>query len=196
MVARTSLAAIGCVLGLASTGCAGGRAAGAATVGPNASVIQVTADRHHHRSDRPASRPPAPRVSTLGVTRIATLVSSCWSASGPGVCADGAPGHAGQILRSSSDAPVRVDLRLAAHDVHFETARVIPPGAERDVAHVRARPLDRVGRRWTVCLSPRARRANDLLIFARFAQGDMLADLRLEPAHTPPPHTLSVQRCR
>jgi hypothetical protein len=197
MVARASLAAIGCVLVLASAGCAGGRAAGAATVGPSASVIQVTADPHHHRSGQPALRPPAPRVSTLGVTRIATLVSYCWFASGQGICADGAPGHAAQILRWNSNTPVRVELRLAAHDVHFETARVIAPGAERDLAHLRAPPLDRVGRRWIFCLPPRARRANDLLIFARYARGDMLADLRLVPARTPPTHTLSpvVQRC-
>lgn len=152
-------------------------------------IVQVKADRGGNRSSPPALRPPAPHVITLGATRIATLVSYCWNESRRGVCADGAPGHAGQTLRWTVDASVRVDLRLAAHDVHFETARIVRSGAERDVVHLRARPLDRAGRGWILCLPHNAQRANDLLIFARFAQGDMLADLRLRPAQASGTHT-------
>ena len=197
MVSHTKLAEIGLLL-LTGAGCADrGPTAGPATVGPSPSATQAPPDRHHHRSGRPALRPPAPRVSTIGITRIATLVSYCWNESGNGVCADGAPGHASHVLRWRADAPVRVDLRLAADDVSFQTARIVPPGAERDFGYVRVRPLDRNGRSWIFCLPPHARRANDLLISARFADGDMLADLRLEPEHRPRPHTHSPlgQRC-
>jgi hypothetical protein len=52
---------------------------------------------------------------------------------------------------------------------------------------IRARALDSTARSWTICLTPHARRATDLLISARFAHGDLFADVRLSPAHAAPP---------
>jgi hypothetical protein len=128
----------------------------------------------------PAPLPPRPQVSTHGVTRYASLVSYCWSEARRGVCADGAPGRPAQNLVWSAGAALRVDLRLPAHDVHFDTVRIRKLGTpSRDVIHLGARRLDPTGRRWLVRLPLPARPATDLLIVARFAEGDLLADLGL-----------------
>jgi hypothetical protein len=138
------------------------------------------------KPDRPSVlRPPVPRVTTLGVTRAATLVSYCWSHSTPGgggrgVCADGAPGHPAHILRWRPGVTVTIDLRLPASDVHIEVARIA--GFAKPVHNtIGLRPLreDPQGRSWTVQLPRTASRSTDLLIFARFAHGDIYADLGL-----------------
>jgi hypothetical protein len=124
----------------------------------------------------PAVRPPAPRLTTLGVTRAATLVTYCWA----GTCADGVAGQPDHILRWRAGATIRLDLRLPAHDVSVEAERIVKLGAApRGVVAIHARRLDEGGRRWALRIPSRAGRATDLLISARFAGGDMLADLGL-----------------
>jgi hypothetical protein len=89
----------------------------------------------------------------------------------------GRPDH---ILRWRAGATVRLDLRLPAHDVSVKAERIATPGARpRGVVRLHARRLDGTGRRWALRIPSRARRATDLLIFARFEGGDMLADLGL-----------------
>jgi hypothetical protein len=133
-----------------------------------------------------AVRPPTPLVSTLGATREATLFSYCWQharleGGGSGVCADGAPGSPAQILQWRPGAAVTVDLRLPAHDVLIAAARIGGFGRPmRDVVHLHRRRVDRVGRRWLIRLPERAGRATDLLISARFPNGDLGADLGLQ----------------
>jgi hypothetical protein len=133
----------------------------------------------------PAVRPPRPRITTLGATREATLFSYCWQQARPGgggtgVCADGAPGSPAQFLRWRPGTAVTVDLRLPAHDVLIDAARIGGFGRPmRDVVHLRARGVDRAGRRWLIRLPKRATRDTDLVISARFASGDLGADLGL-----------------
>lgn len=128
-------------------------------------------------------RPPIPRVSSLGVTRRATLVSYCWSETFPGggrgVCADGTPGDPAQTLRWRPGARIRVDLRLPAHDVRIQAVRFPGGIGTRPIHIVRLKivRVDQAGRRWTLHLSRRATRDTDLLIFATFANGDIAGDL-------------------
>jgi hypothetical protein len=136
------------------------------------------------------TRPPAPLVSTLGVSRSATIVSYCWTRARPGggrvgECADGMAGHPDHTLRWRPGAAVSIDLRLPAHGVTFQTQRISRPG--RPPVHfpplsIRARRVDRAGRRWSIRLPARSRRDTDLLIAATFANGDVFADLGLRPA--------------
>jgi hypothetical protein len=128
-------------------------------------------------------------VSTLGVTRSATLVSYCWSehlAGGldVGRCADGNPGHAAHTLRWRPGARVGVDLRLPAHDVRIEAVRIAGRPGRRpgQVVRLHAARVDSVGRRWAVRLPQRASNDTDLLISAQFADGDVEADLGLRRA--------------
>jgi hypothetical protein len=124
----------------------------------------------------PAADPPVPRLTTLGVTRTATLVSYCWG----GRCSDGPGGQSDHILRWRAGATVRLDLRLPAHDVSVEAERIVTPGAApRGVVALHARPLDGTGRRWAFRIPSRASRATDLFISAYFAGGDILADVGL-----------------
>jgi hypothetical protein len=124
----------------------------------------------------PAGGPPAPRLTTLGVTRTATLVSYCWG----GMCADGVAGQPDHVLRWRAGGTVRLDLRLPARDVSVKAERIVTPGAaSRGVVALHARRLDGTGRRWALRIPSRAGRATDLLISARFAGGDILADLGL-----------------
>jgi hypothetical protein len=133
-----------------------------------------------------AVRPPALRVSTLGTRREATLFSYSWQQARPGgggigVVADGAPGSPAQILRWRPGRAVTVDLRLPADHVRIDAARIGGFGRPmRDVVHLRAHQVDRAGRRWLVRLPKRAGRDTDLLISARFANGDLGADLGLK----------------
>jgi hypothetical protein len=134
------------------------------------------------------TRPPAPVVSTLGVSRSATIVSYCWTQARPGGagvggCADGTADHPDHRLRWRPGATVTIDLRLPAHGVTFQTERISSPG--RPPGHtltVSARRVDRAGRQWIIRLPARAERDTDLLIFATFANGDVFADLGLQPA--------------
>ena len=130
-------------------------------------------------------RPPTPRISTLGVTRLASPFSYCWEQAlaggkGAGVCADGAPGAPAHSLRWRPGAPVSIDLRLAAHNVQIEVAR-IGGFAQRmhDVVHLNARRVDQAGRLWVIRLPQRAIQDTDLLISALFANGDLSADIGL-----------------
>lgn len=126
-------------------------------------------------------RPPIPRVSTLGASRMATLISYCWTVQMPGggesgTCADGNPGHPAHVLRWRPRTKIRVDLRLAAHEVRVQAAQ-IKRGRFRHVLDVRALPSDPGRRWWTLRLPRLAGRDTDLLISAFFADGDIDADL-------------------
>jgi hypothetical protein len=135
------------------------------------------------------TRPPAPLVSTLGVSRSATVVSYCWTQTRPGggrvgQCADGIAGHPDHTLRWRPGAAVSVDLRLPAHGVTFQTQRISDPGRAPVHFHpltIRARRVDRAGRHWSIRLPTRSKRDTDLLIAATLANGDVFADLGLQP---------------
>jgi hypothetical protein len=75
---------------------------------------------------------------------------------------------------------VTIDLRLPASDVHIEVARI--GGFAKPVHNtigLRAHREDHEGRSSTVKLPRTASRSTDLLISARFARGDLYADLGL-----------------
>ena len=145
-------------------------------------------------------RPPAPLVSTLGVSSPATLVSYCWTQTRPGgggvgECADGVAGHPDHTLPWRLGTAVAIDLRLPAHGVKFQTERISSPG--RPPGHpltVRARRVDRAGRHWIIRLPARAKRDTDLLIFAIFANGDVFADLGLQPARAGQAGDVEIQQ--
>ncbi|MEA2638503.1 MAG: hypothetical protein QOE18_1560 [Chloroflexota bacterium] len=99
-----------------------------------------------------------------------------------GVCADGAPGHPARTLYWRAGAAVTIDLRRPASDVQIGVARI--GGFAKPIHNnfgLRARRDDPEGRRWTVTLARSATRSTDLLISARFAPGDLDADLGLRP---------------
>jgi hypothetical protein len=129
----------------------------------------------------PDARPPAPRLTTLGVTRSATLVSYCWpQGANSQMCADGVAGRPAHILRWRAGAAIRLDLRLPARSVRVDAARIAEAGGPlRGQVHLHPRRLDGTGRRWELRIPRRAGRVTDLLIFARFEHGDFLADLGL-----------------
>lgn len=139
-------------------------------------------------------RPPTPRVTTLGVTRAATLVSYCWSQHSPdgmgsGVCADGvlATPSASRSLSWRPRHAIYLDLRLPAHDVTVDVVRVARSGAApRDRVRLRVRQLGAGGRRWFVVVPRRALRANALVIGAQFDEGGLSAAIGLRPARTRP----------
>jgi hypothetical protein len=168
-----------------------GGASSLPTVGPQlvAQLRRLTAVPTPSPSWFQTVRPPMPRVSTLGVTRDATLWGYCWSQAraeggGVGVCADGAPGSPAHTLRWRFGTAVIIDLRLPAHDVRIDVARIggfgRPP---HDVIHLRAHHVDRT--RWLVVLPEAAAHGTDLLISATFANGDLSADLGLEQRPRP-----------
>jgi hypothetical protein len=151
----------------------------------------VTADVLPGRSGHHRPRPPVPRVSTLGVTRSATLVSYCWSehvagGGASGTCVDGIPGHPAHTLDWRPSAKLRVDLRLPAHDVQIQAVRITsgiggrPSGIGGRPSHVvrlHVARVDRAGRLWTVRLPQRSASDTDLMISAFFTDGDIEADL-------------------
>ena len=146
------------------------------------------------------TRPPAPLVSTLGVSSPATLVSYCWTQTRPGgggvgECADGVAGHPDHTLPWRLGTAVAIDLRLPAHAVKFQTERISSPGRPpgRPLT-VRARRVDRAGRHWIIRLPARAKRDTDLLIFAIFANGDVFADLGLQPARAGQAGDVEIQQ--
>lgn len=150
-------------------------------VGKGASAIAASGGSGSEH--RPAQHPPVPRVSTLGATRSATLVSYCWTVrdaggGGHGVCADGIPGHAAHTLHWRPGAKIGVDLGLPAHNVQVQTDRIDSTGGRpRHVVQLHVTRADSAGRRWTVHLTRRSERDTDLLIFATFHDGDVEADL-------------------
>jgi hypothetical protein len=135
-----------------------------------------------------AARPPIPRVSTLGVTRSATLVSYCWTRHLPGgtnagACADGQPGAPANTIRWRPGVKVRLDLRLPAHGVQIQAARFSSAGSRPSrLVQLKITRIDPSGRRWMFRLPRRAKHATDLLISARFANGDIEAELGLRRA--------------
>jgi hypothetical protein len=169
-VAALGLAILIAVAAIAASTSRGGRAA---TV-------------HAAKPQRPsATGPPRPRVTTLGATRSASLVSYCWNrptshGGSTGVCADGIPGRPAHTLDWRPGAPVAIDLSSPPSDVQIQLARFTRFG--RQIAAMIVLPGhrdDHVGRRWTVTIPATARRSTDLLISAHFARGDIYADLGL-----------------
>ncbi len=128
--------------------------------------------------------PPTPRLSTLGVTRSASLVSYCWTRH--------LPGGTAHTLRWRPGVKVRLDLRLPAHGVQIQAARFTSAGSRPShLVQLKITRIDARGRRWMFRLPRRAKHATDLLISARFANGDIEADLGLgrqspEASITPP----------
>lgn len=125
--------------------------------------------------------PPRPRVSTLGVTRSAELVSYCWEyqnadGTGSGQCADGEVGAPARSLRWRSPHRLVVDFRLPVHHVGIEAVRMTD-GRQRHVVRPRVAKADSSGRRWVFRLPRRAARDNILLVSATFQQGDVEAEL-------------------
>ena len=168
---------------------------GAAAAG-SASATRPSSAKSVLRTDAgaPRMRPPAPLVSTLGTSRSATLlVSYCWTqplrgGGGRETCADGTLGHPAHTLRWRPGAPITIDLRLPAHDVHIQAAQIAAGGRPSgEMLFVRARRLGRTGRRWSIRLPVRAERDNDLLISATFTRGDIFAELGLETIHSGAP---------
>jgi hypothetical protein len=96
------------------------------------------------------------------------------------MCADGASGHPAHTLYWRPGVAVTIDLRLPASDVQIEVARI--GGVATTVYSrigLRAHREHPGGRRWTLKLPRSANRSTDLLISARFAPGDIYADLGL-----------------
>lgn len=165
-VRTTLVVAAAAILGLITT----------EVTGSSHSVAEVTAV---------SARPPQPTLTTLDVTRSASVVSYCWSSPQPqggtiGACADGTAGHAARTLRWRPRAPLRLDLHLPARAVRVDAAKH-PERAQsvRDLIHIRLHRVDRAGRRWLFYLTPTTKGDTDLLISAWFARGDIEADIGL-----------------
>ena len=178
------LAATGIVVVVLGTAFAVGAAVGDVGSGgravPGRPVVRVGAAEIHDR----AMHPPVPRVSTLGVTRSATLVSYCWThhlADGEalGTCADGTPGHSAHPLRWRPGVDIRVDLRLPAHGVQIQAMRITGhiDGRPTHIVGLKVLRVDPSGDRWVFRLPRRAASDTDLLISGFFANGDVEADL-------------------
>lgn len=162
----------------------------AASLSVATALAAQAAPSHNQRNVAGAggTRPPIPRVSTLGTTRSATLVSYCWTrhladGGGQGTCADGIPGRPAHILRWRPGTTVRVDLRLPAHGVQVQAARFGTFGSRPShVVRVKVARSGAHGRRWTFRLPRGARGDTDLLISALFADGDIEAEIGLHVA--------------
>jgi hypothetical protein len=157
-----------------------------AALAGGASAVRAAAHDRSTAGATPGHRktqPPIPRVSTLGVTRLATLVSYCWAEKLPGggshgACVDGTTGHPAHTLQWEPGVQVRVDLGLVARNVDIQATRLGGVGARPShVIDVKVARIDASGRRWTLRLPSRAKRDTDLLISAQFANGDVEADL-------------------
>jgi hypothetical protein len=139
-------------------------------------------------SSSPSSRwtrdPPRPSLTTLGATRFAIPVSYCWAypdRPGTSACADGSIVRLPDALRWRPRVPVRLDLRLPAHDVVIVAS---PYSARRHgrVTQTRLHPrrIDATGRRWVFEIPASTRDNTYLLISASFAQGDSSAEIGLK----------------
>jgi hypothetical protein len=137
---------------------------------------------------RARQRPPAPRVSTLGVTRAATLDSYCWNVSlgngsSTGTCADGTFGHPDHTVLWRPAAKLVVHQGLPVHDVHIQAVRLTSRGARpTHVIQLHLMRADRTGRSWSLRLPRKATHDNELLISARFTHGDAEAEIGILPA--------------
>lgn len=128
-------------------------------------------------------RPPQPRLTTLGVTRSAVLVSYCWAyrdRPGTSVCADGSLAGAPPTLRWRPRALVRLDLLLPAHDVGVVASH---QSSARDGRVTRTRldlhRVDSAGAQWVFQIPAATKDNTDVLISATFAQGDIFAEVGL-----------------
>jgi hypothetical protein len=158
------------------------------TLGPRliAQLLRLTARDAPVQAGSQALRPPEPRVSTLGVTRSASLFSYCWTevtpgGGGRGACGDGAPGKPSHTLRWRAGATVSFDLRLPAHDVQSQAVRITGGygGRQSKVVRLALHRSDPAGRHWTTRLPGRAAPDTDLVVSASFANGDLGADIGL-----------------
>jgi hypothetical protein len=141
----------------------------------------VAAPTGGRASDHSRRRPPRPRVTTLSVTRSAELISYCWTYSIPsghvGECADGEPRPPAQTLDWRPGTAISIDLRLPASGVQVSTARIHRSGSYDHTVALRAHQDDPQGQTWSVRIPHSARRSNVMFVSARFAQGDMLAEV-------------------
>src|SRR5437763_16470016 len=156
------------------------------SLGSGATALAAMFDGSSHVV-RSRQHPPVPRVSTLGVTRSATLVSYCWAVEhgnrASGICADGTLGTPAHTLRWRHGVKLVADLRLPAHDVQIQAVRLDGQGGQPShVIDLKVKAADQAGRRWAFRLPRRAVRDNALLISANFAQGDEFAELGIRPA--------------
>jgi hypothetical protein len=132
-----------------------------------------------------APRPPTPRLTTLGVTRSASLESYCWTqrlgdGSSAGMCADGVFGTPTQSVSWRPRQAIYLDLRLPAHGVTVAAARLARTGsAPHERVALRVRPVGTSGTRWVIVVPRTALRSNVLVIGAQFAQGDVSAAIGL-----------------
>lgn len=130
---------------------------------------------------RSRSRPPRPRVTTLGVSRSAALISYCWQYSTSsgliGQCADGAPGPPTHTLYCRPGVAILINLRVPGSDVHVSVAHIYRSGRYRHDVALTTHRRDFEGRRWAVKIPRSASRSNVMFISARYAQGDMGAEL-------------------
>jgi hypothetical protein len=126
--------------------------------------------------------PPKPRVTTLGVTRSATVFTSCWRYGTRKQCvASGSVGYPSSRVRWRPGAKVTIDLRLPAGDVNI-TAEHVDDGAvvAADSVRLAMHRIGSDGRRWLVRLPALAARCTDLIIYARLgSRGEIVADLGL-----------------
>ncbi|HEX4364647.1 MAG TPA: hypothetical protein VHZ75_08865 [Solirubrobacteraceae bacterium] len=96
------------------------------------------------------------------------------------MCADGTLGTPTQSVSWRLRQAIYLDLRLPAHGVTVDAARLARPGtAPRDRVALRLRPVGAGGTRWVIVVPRRALRANVLLIGAHFGEGDMSAAIGL-----------------
>src|SRR5262249_9157554 len=132
-----------------------------------------------------STHPPMPRVTSLGVTRSATMLSYCWWQTsgnyGSGSCTGVLGLRAAHSLRWRLGANIRVDLRRPTHDVEMQAARRTVRG-EEGVIHLNIVRKDPAGQHWALPLPGRAARDTDLMISASFAHGDIQADLGIRPS--------------
>jgi hypothetical protein len=127
------------------------------------------------------AHPPKPKVTTLGVTKYASLVSYCWHTDGKGTCADGVGGSPKSTIAWRAGREVRIDFRLPVHEVSVQTVHIAKLGApSTGEVKLRVKRLDKAGRRYLVRIAARSKGANELVMFARFVeQGDVFAELGL-----------------
>jgi hypothetical protein len=126
--------------------------------------------------------PPKPKVTTLGVTRFATVFTSCWRYGTRKQCvANGSVGYPSSKIRWRPGAKVTIDLRLPASDVNITAERVDGGGVvAADSVKLAMHRIGSGGRRWLVRLPALAGRCTDLIIYARLGtRGEIVADLGL-----------------
>jgi hypothetical protein len=126
--------------------------------------------------------PPKPKVTTLGVTRSATVFTSCWRYGTRKRCVEsGSVGHPASRIRWTPGAKVTIDLRLPASDVNITAERVADDSVvAADSVRLAMHRVGSGGRRWLVRLPARADRCTDLIMYARLGdRGEIVADLGL-----------------